>query len=51
MTRVPAVTFYGGYAAGFREPDGHAWEIAHNFGFRLLADGSVVVGKPPRASQ
>lgn len=51
VTRAPAVTFYGGYAAGFRDPDGHAWEIAHNPGFRLLADGSVVVGEPHQASQ
>ncbi len=51
VTRAPAVTFYGGYAGGFRDPDGHAWEIAHNPGFRLLADGSVVVGETHRASQ
>jgi predicted lactoylglutathione lyase len=44
ITRDPAETFYGGYAAGFRDPDGHAWEIAHNPGFPLLPDGSVVVG-------
>ncbi len=44
ITRDPEETFYGGYAAGFRDPDGHAWEIAHNPGFPLLPDGSVVVG-------
>jgi uncharacterized protein len=43
VTRQPADTFYGGYAAGFRDPDGHAWEIAHNPGFPLLPDGSVVI--------
>jgi predicted lactoylglutathione lyase len=43
VTREPAETFYGGYAAGFRDPDGHAWEIAHNPGFSLLPDGSVVL--------
>jgi uncharacterized protein len=41
ITREPAETFYGGYAAGFRDLDGHAWEIAHNPGFGLTADGSV----------
>lgn len=41
ITRPPTATFYGGYAGAFRDPDGHAWEIAHNPGFRLLADGSV----------
>jgi predicted lactoylglutathione lyase len=45
ITREPAETFYGGYAAGFRDPDGHTWEIAHNPGFPLLPDGSVVVGQ------
>lgn len=44
VTREPAETFYGGYAGGFRDPDGHAWEIACNPGFPLLSDGSVVVG-------
>ncbi|MCB0857397.1 MAG: VOC family protein [Solirubrobacterales bacterium] len=41
ITREPAETFYGGYAAGFRDPDGHAWEIANNPGFELDADGSI----------
>jgi uncharacterized protein len=41
VTREPAETFYGGYAAGFRDLDGHAWEVAHNPGFGLTADGSV----------
>jgi uncharacterized protein len=45
VTREPAKTFYGGYAGGFRDLDGHAWEIAHNPGFPLLADGSVVIGE------
>jgi uncharacterized protein len=48
VTREPAETFYGGYAAVFRDPDGHAWEIAHNPGFSLLPDGSVVLaGEEP----
>jgi uncharacterized protein len=44
VTREPAETFYGGYAGGFRDPDSHLWEIAHNPGFPLLPDGSVAVG-------
>lgn len=44
ITREPAETFYGGYASGFRDPDGHAWEIAHNPGFGLTDDGSVIIG-------
>lgn len=43
ITREPAETFYGGYAGVFRDPDGHAWEVAHNPGFGLTPDGSVVL--------
>lgn len=43
ITREPAETFYGGYAGVFRDPDGHTWEVAHNPGFGLAADGSVVL--------
>jgi uncharacterized protein len=43
VTREPAETFYGGYAGAFRDPDGHAWEVAHNPGFTLTDDGSVLV--------
>ncbi len=43
ITRPPAATFYGGYAATFRDLDGHAWEIACNPGFELTADGSIVI--------
>ena len=43
VTREPSETFYGGYAGAFRDLDGHAWEIAHNPGFGLGADGSVVL--------
>ena len=44
ITRPAAETFYGGYAGVFTDPDGHAWEIAHNPGFTLAADGSLVLG-------
>ena len=43
ITREPAETFYGGYAGAFRDLDGHAWEIAHNPGFGLDAEGNVVL--------
>jgi predicted lactoylglutathione lyase len=43
ISREPSPTFYGGYAGGFRDPDGHAWEVAHNPGFGLTDDGSVVL--------
>jgi uncharacterized protein len=44
VTREPSETFYGGYAGVFRDLDGHAWEIAHNPGFGLAPDGSIVLG-------
>ena len=43
IAREPAETFYGGYAGVFRDLDGHAWEVAHNPGFGLEPDGSVVL--------
>jgi catechol 2,3-dioxygenase-like lactoylglutathione lyase family enzyme len=47
ICREPAATFYGGYAGAFRDPDGHVWEVAHNPGFGLRDDASVVL---PEAS-
>ncbi|OKI28265.1 glyoxalase [Streptomyces sp. CB03578] len=43
VTRPPATTFYGGYAGYFTDPDGHVWEIAHNPGFTLAEDGSLIL--------
>jgi uncharacterized protein len=42
--REPATTFWGGYSGVFIDPDGHPWEVAHNPGWTLNADGSVSVG-------
>lgn len=39
--RPGAVTFWGGYSGVFLDPDGHPWEVAHNPGWVLGADGSV----------
>jgi predicted lactoylglutathione lyase len=43
ITKLAAETFYGGYAAYFADLDGHLWEIAHNPGFTLRDDGSLVL--------
>jgi predicted lactoylglutathione lyase len=43
VAREPSETFYGGYAGAFRDPDGHVWEVAHNPGFGLADDGSVIL--------
>jgi uncharacterized protein len=43
ITHPAEPTFYGGYAGYFADPDGHLWEIAHNPGFTLEADGSLTL--------
>jgi uncharacterized protein len=43
VTRPPAPTFYGGYAACFADPDGHLWEVACNPGLALADDGTLRV--------
>jgi catechol 2,3-dioxygenase-like lactoylglutathione lyase family enzyme len=44
LTREPGETFWGGYSAAFTDPDGHAWEVAHNPRWPIAADGSVRLG-------
>jgi uncharacterized protein len=39
--RPGAPTFWGGYSGIFVDPDGHPWEVAHNPGWTLEADGGV----------
>ena len=41
--REPAPTFWGGYSGVFIDPDGHPWEVAHNPGWTLNADGSASI--------
>ena len=41
MGRPGAATEWGGYSGVFIDPDGHPWEIAHNPGWKLGADGSI----------
>lgn len=43
VTVEPRETFYGGYAGYFTDPDGHVWEVAHNPGFTIAADGSLIL--------
>src|SRR5256885_9403078 len=49
IAHEPSETFYGGYAGVFRDLDGHAWEVAHNPGFGLAPDGSVLLGERGQA--
>jgi catechol 2,3-dioxygenase-like lactoylglutathione lyase family enzyme len=37
-------TGWGGYSGYFADPDGHLWEICHNPGFPLDADGRIEIG-------
>jgi uncharacterized protein len=44
IVREPAETFWGGYSAALLDPEGHAWEIAHNPGWTITPDGSTKLG-------
>ena len=35
---------WGGYSGYFSDPDGYRWEVAHNPGLRVAADGTVSIG-------
>jgi uncharacterized protein len=41
ITRSAAATFWGGYSGAFADPEGHAWEVAHNPHWTLAEDGSI----------
>jgi predicted lactoylglutathione lyase len=41
LPRPAAKTPWGGYSGIFVDPEGHPWEVAHNPGWTLRADGSV----------
>jgi len=41
VRRYGAETFWGGYSGAFVDPEGHAWEVAHNPHWTIAEDGSV----------
>jgi len=41
IAREGAETFWGGYSGVFVDPDGHAWEVAHNPRWTLEENGAV----------
>ena len=41
VLRPGAPTFWGGYSGAFADPEGHAWEVAHNPHWAIAEDGSV----------
>ncbi|MFG2972824.1 VOC family protein [Streptomyces sp. NPDC048331] len=43
VTKPAALNAIGFYSSAFTDPDGHCWEVAHNPGFPLAADGSLTL--------
>ncbi len=43
IARPGAETFWDGYSGAFLDPDGHAWEVAHNPHWTLASDGTVAL--------
>ena len=41
ITRSAVATSWGGYSGAFADPEGHAWEVAHNPHWTLAEDGSI----------
>ncbi|MBK5233347.1 MAG: VOC family protein [Thermoleophilia bacterium] len=44
LIRNAGATDWGGTNGYFADPDGFRWEVAHNSGFRVTADGRVHMG-------
>jgi uncharacterized protein len=43
ISRPAGETFYGGYSGVFVDPDGHAWEVAHNPNWTMDAEGAISI--------
>ncbi len=43
IARSGAATFWGGYSGVFVDPDGHAWEVAHNPSWTVHEDGRTTL--------
>lgn len=43
ITKPAAVNEIGFCSSAFTDPDGHAWELAHNPGFPLAEDGTLTL--------
>lgn len=43
ITKPAATNAVGFYSGAFVDPDGHAWEVAHNPGFPLAEDGALTI--------
>lgn len=45
IVKAPEEVFWGGYSGYFRDPDGHAWEVAYNPHWPIGEDGRVSMVK------
>jgi uncharacterized protein len=43
VLRPSAVAEWGGTSGAFADPDGYVWEVAHNPGWTIHADGSIQI--------
>ncbi len=43
IIRHAAIADWGGTTGAFADPDGYVWEVAHNPGWTVAADGSVTI--------
>jgi predicted lactoylglutathione lyase len=43
IVRPASQTDWGGYSGAFADPDGYVWEVAHNPGWTLRDDGSILL--------
>lgn len=46
ILKPPQKTSWGGYSGYFADPDGHAWEIAHNPFWTIASDGRISMKAP-----
>ena len=44
LVKQPQRAAFGGYHGHFADPNGLLWEVCHNPGWRVEADGTVVLG-------
>lgn len=43
IVKAAEKAFWGGYSGYFADPDGFLWEVAHNTGFAMADDGSLLL--------
>lgn len=43
ILKEPEDVFWGGYSGYFSDPDGHAWEVAHNPFWSIGEDGRIMM--------